>query len=93
MKSIRITFRLTPEQLARCLETIRANDPAYKLTSINELVKKIYTDYNKRLSTNHSNDVAQTLIDEIIQIQSAKKRKSLTIEDLLELAKVVRVPK
>lgn len=86
MKSIRISFRLDPYQLARGLQTIRQLEPKYKLLSINDVVKTIYHDYIAKMSLNKNENIPLELITEIVNFQNKPSpSKNLSLDDLLEL--------
>ena len=85
MKNIRITFRLSPYQLARGLQTIRQLEPTYKLTSINELVKTIYHDYLAKMTLNKLDDVPVEFIEEIENFEGAESQ--LTLKELIDIQK------
>lgn len=86
MKSIRITFRLQPYQLARGLQTIRQLEPSYKLLSLNDIVKTIYHDYLAKMSLNRNDSAPPELIEEIISfIGKSSTEKSLSLDDLMNI--------
>lgn len=86
MKSVRITFRLAPYQLARGLQTIRQLEPTYKLLSLNEIVRTIYHDYLAKMSLNRNESVSPELIEEIISfVDKSSTAKILTLDDLLDM--------
>lgn len=82
MKNIRITFRLSPYQLARGLQVIRQLEPTYQLTSINELVKTIYHDYLAKMTINKLDSVPANLINEITNFIETPKNQ-ITLSTLL----------
>jgi len=83
MKGIRITFRLTPHQLARGLQVVKQLEPTYELTSINDMVKMIYHDYLSKLTMNRTSVVPQCYINEINAIAGTSSEK-LTLENLFK---------
>jgi len=100
MKSIRITFRLQPYQLARGLQTIRQLEPSYKLISLNDIVKTIFHDYLAKMSLNRDHSIAPELIAEITSfLNKSNESKSITLDDLIgikpkqQLAKISVIDK
>ena len=87
MKSIRITFRLKPYQLARGLQTIRQLEPNYKLISLNDIVKVIYHDYLAKMTLNKLDAIPDNIIAEIMQIISKPARAQMTLEELIAIKK------
>lgn len=85
MKSIRITFRLSPYQLARGLQTIRQLEPTYKLMSTNDLVKTIYHDYLAKMSLNKNDTIPSALLAEILRFTNKPNSKSLNLDELINL--------
>jgi len=85
MKSIRVTIRLTPYQLARGLQTIRQLKPDYKLISINDLVKTIYQIYLTKDIMNKSDEVPTSLLEEILSFSNKSAEKQITLQDLLNI--------
>ena len=86
MKSVRITFRLKPYQLAKGLQTIRQLEPAYKIISLNDIVKEIYHDYIAKMSLNRNESIAPELIKEIISfVGKSSQEKSLTLDGLINI--------
>ena len=77
-----ISFRLPPYQLARGLWIVRKLEPAYKPTSISQLVKMLYIDYLAKMSYGRSNVIPSELINEIKTLAKAKK-SSISITDIL----------
>ena len=60
-----ITFRLTPYQLARGLQIVRSLEPDFHLTSLSQLVKIIYTDYQAKMTLGQSDQVDPKIMTEI----------------------------
>ena len=86
MKSVRITFRLKPYQLAKGLQTIRQLEPSYKIISLNDIVKEIYHDYIAKMSLNRNESIAPELIKEIISfVGKSSSPKSITLDDLIAI--------
>ena len=85
MKNIRITFRLSPYQLARGLQTIRQLEPSYKLISLNDIVKTIYHDYLAKMTLNRLEEVPADITAEITQFLDNPARKQITLEELIDL--------
>jgi len=81
MSKIRVTFRLSTQQLARGLQTIRQLEPNYQLTSINNLVKSIY------LIDNNTTDVPANIIEEINSFINKPAVKKITLSELITLKK------
>ena len=81
MNSIRITFRLTSYQLACGLEAIRLLEPNYKLTSHNNLVKKIYQSVQKIIIGDQFIPLSST-IEEIENYFNQSKGK-INLDDLI----------
>ena len=87
MKSIRITFRLKPYQLARGLQTIRQLEPSYKLLSLNDIVKVIYHDYLAKMSLNRLDAVPNDILTEIMSFIDKPAREQMTLKELIEIKK------
>ncbi len=85
MKNLRITFRLSPYQLARGLQTIRQLEPTYKLISLNNIVKTIYHDYLSKMTLNKLDDIPPSIIAEINQLNNKPKQEQITVADLIKL--------
>jgi len=85
MKSIRITIRLTPNQLARGLQIVRQLDSTYKFTGINDLVKSIYQDYLAQMTFNRLEEVPSNILDEIIHFIDKPAQQQITLQDLIDI--------
>ena len=85
MKNIRITFRLSPYQLARGLQTIRQLEPSYKLISLNDIVKTIYHDYLAKMSLNKLDAVPPNITAEITNFIDKPSEKQLTVKELIDI--------
>ena len=92
MKNIRITFRLSPYQLARGLQTVRQLEPAYKLISINDLVKTIYHDYLAKMTLNKLDEVPSSILAEIESFTNKPAREQINLDTLLALTDQEPVP-
>jgi len=82
MKNVRITFRLSPYQLARGLQTIRQLEPEYHLISINDLVKTIYHDYLSKMTLNRLDRVPDEIMAEILDAINSPA-ESITLADVM----------
>ncbi len=80
MKSIRLTFRLSPYQLARGLQTMKQLDPTYQLLSLNDMVKTIYHDYLAKMTMNKTSAVPSYFLTEISSIINTSNQK-LTMDN------------
>jgi hypothetical protein len=87
MKNIRITLRLSPEQLAHGLWAIRQLEPTYKLSSLNDLVKTIYLSWLTKISPNKSNTIPQSILDEITQFINMPAVKQITLKEIISINK------
>lgn len=85
MKSIRITFRLSPYHLARGLQTIRQIEPSYKLISLNDLVKTTYFDYMAKMNMNRLDIIPSSIMDEVMSFTNKAARSSITVEELINI--------
>lgn len=85
MKNIRITFRLSPYQLARGLQTIRQLEPTYKLISLNDIVKTIYHDYLAKMTLNKLDEVPPNIVNEIYAFIEKPAQKQITVDDLINM--------
>lgn len=83
MKGIRISFRLSPYQIARGLEIIRRLEPKYKYLSANEIVRTIYHDYIAKMSINRSGDIPTSLLTEVLNQQTKSPQEKLTLDNLM----------
>jgi hypothetical protein len=81
MRNIKITFRLTPYQLARGLQVMKQLDPNYELISLASMVKTIYHDYLAKMTLNKASAIDQTLVAEINKHLNTINEK-LTVENL-----------
>ena len=88
MKSIRITFRLTPYQLAYALQTARQLEPTYKLISINDLVKTVYISCLDKMSITKPDEFPVSILEEILAFSDKSAENKLTLEDLLSIEKL-----
>lgn len=77
-----ITFRLSYYQLARGLQVIRSLEPSFKLTSFNQLVKVIYTDYLAKMTLGQSDFVSPEIMLEVQNFISTPKRNEIDLETL-----------
>lgn len=87
MKNIRITFRLSAYQLARGLQTIRQLEPAYKLISINDIVKVIYHDYLAKMTLNKLDTVPIEILTEVMNFIDTPAKSQITLEELIAIKK------
>jgi hypothetical protein len=87
MKNIRITLRLSPEQLAYGLWAIRQLEPTYKFNSLNDLVKTIYLIGLIKMSPNKPNTIAQSILDEITQFINMPAIKQITLKEIISINK------
>jgi hypothetical protein len=85
MKSIKITFKLTPHQLARGLQIIRQHDPKYQLSSVNNIVKTIYHNHLAKMSLNKSDVISPEIVKEITTLINTPARKQITLDQLMEI--------
>lgn len=87
MKRIKITFRLTPQQLALGLQTIRQLEPSYKLISINDLVKTIYQDWLEKMTSNKLNEIPNNISDEVMHFVDKPANQQITLQNLINIKK------
>lgn len=79
-----ITFRISPYQLARGLQIVRALEPSFQLTSMSQLVKIIYTDYLAKMTLGQSGQVNPEIMKEIKNFIISPKRKDINLSSLAE---------
>ena len=84
MSSPIITFRLTPNQLARGLQIVRSLEPNFQLTSLSQLVKIIYTDYLAKMTLGQTDEVDQDIMQEIQMFISTPKKKEINLASLAD---------
>jgi len=85
MKNIKITLRLSPEQLAHGLWAIRQLEPTYKLNSLNDLTKTIYLSWLTKMSPNKPNTIPQSILDEITQFINMPIIKQITLKEIISI--------
>jgi len=78
MPSPVITFRLSTNQIARGLQTIRLTNPDYKLISISQLIKTII------INNIHNNLVAPAILEEVEVFINSPNKKALNLIDLVD---------
>lgn len=83
MSSPIITFRLTTYQLARGLQIVRSLEPNFKLTSLSQLVKIIYTDYLAKMTLGQSDVVDPHIMQEIMNFITTPKRREISLASLI----------
>jgi hypothetical protein len=79
-----ITFRLSPNQIARGLQVIRNLEPNYQLTSISKIVKTIYLDYLAKMTVNKAINVPQEYLDEVNILLEGTQKNSIKNFDALK---------
>lgn len=79
-----ITFRISPYQLARGLQIVRALEPSFQLTSLSQLVKIIYTDYLAKMTLGQSGQVDPEIMKEIKNFIISPKRKDINLSSLAD---------
>ena len=88
MKNQRISFRLSPYNIARGLHIIRQLEPTYQITSLNDIVKVAYHDYLAKMNLAKSDEVPASILQEInnfISSRSSNQSDSVTLDDIIEL--------
>jgi len=84
MSSPIITFRLTPNQLARSLQTVRSLEPNFQLTSLSQLVKIVYTDYLAKMTLSQTDEVAPDIMQEIQVFILNPRKKEINLASLAD---------
>ena len=84
MSSPIITFRLTPNQLARGLQIVRSLEPNFQLTSLSQLVKIIYTDYLAKMTLGQTDEVDQDIMQEIQVFILNPRKKEINLAFLAD---------
>lgn len=84
MPSPVITFRLTPHQLARGLQIIRSQEPNFKLTSLNQLVKRIYLDYLVKMPSNQPDQVDSETLATVQTFILTPQKKEINLASLVD---------
>jgi len=79
-----ITFRLSPYQLARGLQIVRALEPDFHLTSLSQLVKIIYTDYLAKMSLGQTDQVDPKIMNEIKNFIISPKKREINLSSLAD---------
>ena len=79
-----ITFRLSPYQLARGLQIVRALEPSFQLTSLSQLVKIIYTDYLAKMTLGQSGQVDPNIMKEIKNFIILPKKREINLSSLAD---------
>lgn len=79
-----ITFRISPYQLARGLQIVRALEPSFQLTSLSQLVKIIYTDYLAKMTLGQSGQVDPEIMKEIKNFITSPKRRDINLSSLAD---------
>ncbi len=89
MKNIRITFRLSPYQLARGLQIIKQLDTDYQTLSLNDIVKTGYHDYLTKM--NKLDQIPPEIMMEIESLIKEPTKKQLTLVELIKLKKTTNI--
>lgn len=79
-----ITFRLTPYQLARGLQIVRSLEPGFQLTSLNQLVKIIYTDYLAKMTLGQTDAIDPTTMMEIKNFITNPTKREINLYTLVD---------
>lgn len=85
MKNIRITIRLSPDQLARGLQILRQREPTYKLISLNDIAKTIYHNYLAKMTMNKLAEIPANSIAEITSFINQPAKNQITVKELINL--------